>query len=70
MSCLPIKLSRALRILISILIIFPASRAAACYVDGASIRLSNHCALDKIKGARVDVRTVQLIDYKLKLDGK
>ena len=42
---------------------------AACYVDGASNRLSNYCALDKIQGARVDVRTAQLIDYKLKLEG-
>ena len=42
---------------------------AACYVDGASARLSNYCALDKIQGARVDVRTAQLIDYKLKLEG-
>jgi hypothetical protein len=31
--------------------------------------LSNYCALDKIQGARVDVRTAQLIDYKLKLEG-
>lgn len=45
----------------------PAS--AACYVDGSSGRLSNYCALDKIQGARIDVRTAQLIDYKLKLEG-
>jgi hypothetical protein len=31
--------------------------------------LSNYCALDKIQGARIDVRTAQLIDYKLKLEG-
>ena len=48
-------------------LVSPAS--AACYVDGASTRLSNYCALDKIQGARVDVRTAQLIDYKLKLEG-
>ena len=46
-----------------------SSAYAACYVDGASTRLSNYCALDKIQGARVDVRTAQLIDYKLKLEG-
>ena len=47
----------------------PTIASAACYVDGASTRLSNYCALDKIQGARVDIRTVQLIDYKLKLEG-
>ena len=47
----------------------PTIASASCYVDGASTRLSNYCALDKIQGARVDVRTVQLIDYKLKLEG-
>ena len=47
----------------------PTIASAACYVDGASTRLSNYCALEKIQGARVDVRTVQLIDYKLKLEG-
>ena len=47
----------------------PTIASAACYVDGASTRLSNYCALDKIQGARVDVRTAQLIDYKLKLEG-
>ena len=31
--------------------------------------LANYCALDKIQGARVDVRTAQLVDYKLKLEG-
>ena len=46
-----------------------APASAACYVDGASGRLANYCALDKIKGARIDVRTAQLIDYKLKLEG-
>ena len=43
--------------------------SASCYIDGASGRLSNYCALDKIQGARVDARTAQLIDYKLKLEG-
>ena len=47
----------------------PSVTSAACYVDGASARLSNYCALDKIQGARVDVRSLQLIDYKLKLEG-
>ena len=47
----------------------PTNASAACYVDGASARLSNYCVLDKIQGAKVDVRTVQLIDYKLKLEG-
>ena len=47
----------------------PTTASAACYIDGASGRLANYCALDKIQGARVDVRTVQLIDYKLKFEG-
>lgn len=47
----------------------PNSTAAACYTEGASGRLGNYCALDKIEGARIDVRTAQLIDYKLKLEG-
>ena len=49
--------------------LLPSTASAACYVDGASGRLANYCALDKIKGARVDVRTAQIIDYKLKLEG-
>ena len=49
--------------------LLPSTASAACYVDGASGRLGNYCALDKIQGARVDVRTAQLIDYKLKLEG-
>ena len=48
---------------------FPTGVQAACYGDGASGRLGNYCALDKIQGARVHIRTVQLIDYKLKLEG-
>ena len=47
----------------------PSIASAACYIDGSIERLSNYCALDKIQGARVDVRTAQLIDYKLKLEG-
>lgn len=42
---------------------------ATCYINDLSGRLSNYCALDKIQGARVDVRTAKLIDYKLKLEG-
>lgn len=49
--------------------LLPSTASATCYVDGASGRLSNYCALDKIQGARVDVRTAQLIDYRLKLEG-
>jgi hypothetical protein len=49
--------------------LFPITASASCYVDGASGRLANYCAIDKIQGARIDVRTAQLIDYKLKLEG-
>jgi hypothetical protein len=49
--------------------LLPSIASAACYVDGASGRLANYCALDKIQGTRVDVSTVQLIDYKLKSEG-
>lgn len=49
--------------------LLPSIASASCYGEGASGRLSNYCALDKIRGARVDVRTAQLIDYKLKLEG-
>ena len=48
---------------------FTTTAYAACYVDGVSGRLVNYCALDKIQGATVDVRTAQIIDYKLKLEG-
>jgi len=41
----------------------------ACYIDGVRNRLANLCALDKIQGAKVDLRTLELIDYKLKLEG-
>ena len=48
---------------------FTTTASAACYIDGASGRLVNYCALDKIQGATVDVRTAQIIDYKLKREG-
>jgi len=41
----------------------------ACYIDGVQNRLANLCALDKIEGDTIDLRTVQFIDYKLKLEG-
>ena len=41
----------------------------ACYIHGVQNRLANLCALDKIQGAKVDLRTLELIDYKLKLEG-
>lgn len=47
----------------------PTTATAACYVNGASGRLANYCAIEKIQGARVKVRTAQLIDYKLKMEG-
>ena len=50
--------------------LLPSLAEAACYIDGASGRLASYCALDKIQGARVDLRSLQLIDYKLKLEGK
>ena len=49
--------------------LLPSLASAACYVDGASGRWANYCALDKIQGARVDLRTAQFIDYKLKREG-
>ena len=49
--------------------LLPSLAEAACYIDGASGRLASYCALDKIQGARVDLRSLQLIDYKLKLEG-
>ena len=41
----------------------------ACYMDGVQNRLANLCALDKIQGAKVDLRSLQLIDYRLKFEG-
>jgi hypothetical protein len=49
--------------------LLPSVASSACYVDGASARLANFCALDKIQGAIVDFRNLQLVDYKLKLEG-
>jgi hypothetical protein len=55
---------------LSIFTLMAASPAVgACYVDGVQNRLANLCALDKIQGATIDVRTLELIDYKLKLEG-
>ncbi|MBT5560545.1 MAG: hypothetical protein HOJ88_11710 [Proteobacteria bacterium] len=48
----------------------PNSASAVCYTGGIGGRLTNYCALDKIQGARVDLRTVQFIDYKFKREGK
>jgi hypothetical protein len=50
--------------------LLPSLASAACYIDGPSGRLASYCALAKIQGARVDLRSLQLIDYKLKLEGK
>lgn len=47
----------------------PNLGAAACYIEGASGRLANYCAVEKIQGARIYVRTLQLIDYRLKIEG-
>ena len=49
--------------------ISPKVAFAACYSDGFSTRLSNFCALDKMQGARVDTRTLRLVDFKLKQEG-
>ena len=49
--------------------ISPRVAVAACYSDGFSARLSNFCALDKMQGARVDIRTLRLVDHKLKQEG-
>ncbi|MDC3340513.1 hypothetical protein OAV54_01945 [Planktomarina temperata] len=55
---------------LSIFTLMAASPAVgACYVDGVQNKLANFCALDKIQGATIDVRTLELIDYKLKLEG-
>lgn len=56
--------------LTTILFFLAAPADAGCYIEGASERLGNYCALDKIKGKKIDFRTAQLIDYKLKLEGK
>ena len=45
------------------------SASAECYMDGVSGRLANFCALEEIEGTQVDFRILQLIDYKLKLEG-
>ena len=50
--------------------LLPSLASAACYIDGASGRLGNYCALDKIQAVRVDLRTIKLIDYKLKREGE
>jgi hypothetical protein len=42
---------------------------AACYTEGASGRLSNKCAIDKLDGVTVDAKTAELIDLKLKSEG-
>ena len=55
---------------LSIFTLMAASPAVgACYIDGVQNRLANLCALDKIEGDTIDLRTVQFIDYKLKLEG-
>lgn len=57
-------------IIFALLFSLPTVASASCYVDGASERLSNYCALEEIQGARVDFRSIQLIDYKLKSEGR
>jgi hypothetical protein len=49
------------------LLTIPAN--ASCYTQDGSTRLGNYCALAKIQGARIDVPTAQIIDYKLKIEG-
>ena len=70
MNTMTFPVSVALRMAALGLSFFLSTTAsAACYVDGASARISNYCALNKIQGARVDLRTVQFIDYKPKREG-
>jgi hypothetical protein len=70
MNTMTFPVSVALRMAALGLSFFLSTTAsAACYVDGASARISNYCALNKIQGARVDLRTAQFIDYKLKREG-
>ena len=52
-----------------LLFFLPSSALSACYTESVNARLGNYCALGEIQGVSVDFHTVQLIDYKLKLEG-
>ena len=56
--------------LVAALLFLAVPASAGCYVEGASERLGNYCALDKVRGKRIDFQTAQLIDYKLKIEGR
>ena len=64
------KSLRALLCAVSLAVcLLPKTAFSACYSDVISARLSNFCALDKLKTAKTDVRTLQLVDYRLKREG-
>ena len=51
------------------LFFFASPINAACYIEGASVRLSNKCALEMLDGKTIDVNTAERIDRKLKEEG-
>jgi hypothetical protein len=51
------------------LFFFASPINAACYIEGASVRLSNKCALETLDGKTIDVNTAERIDRKLKEEG-
>tara|TARA_B110000908_G_C10258593_1_gene457426 strand:+ start:400 stop:1506 length:1107 start_codon:yes stop_codon:yes gene_type:complete len=50
--------------------LLPKIASADCYDVGATGRLANYCALDKVRSVKINLRSLQFIDQKLKLEGR
>ncbi len=50
--------------------LLPHIAVANCYNIGATGRLANYCALDKLRNTKVDLRSLRFIDQKLKFEGR
>ena len=48
--------------------LLPHIAVANCYNIGATGRLANYCALDKLRNTKVDLRSLRFIDQKLKFE--
>lgn len=57
-------------IFVSLLVLVFATKAnATCVTSQADSRLQNYCLVNSVKGQRVNLRTAQLVDYRLKQEG-
>ena len=57
------------RILSILFFVLPLQAAAQCYDGGASERLQNYCATERLNGSYADLNTLRFVDNRLKSEG-